>query len=229
MCQTGCEFESYNKTTKKAKCNCDAQTNITETDINKIDFSSSSLAGSFISTLTNSNFLVLKCYKLALSLKNILENKGRITMTIIYILFIISLLVYIIKDRKRINLFINDVLKGKANFSKNQKNRKRIRNRNIKNMANAQKSNKNNKNEKKNNIYNNNKKKTSKNKEAKDIFKISPKIKKLVKKKSNEPPKKRKSSKVKKINFEDFNPLTKTTFTNSNLKAKNNRININII
>ena len=202
LCQTGCEFESYNKTTKKAKCNCDAQTNNTETDINKIDFSSSSLAGSFISTLTNSNFLVLKCYKLALSLKNILENKGRITMTIIYILFIISLLIYIIKDRKRINLFINDILKGKANF---------------------------NKNEKISNIYNNNKKKTSKNKEAKDIFKISPKIKKLVKKKSNEPPKKRKSKKVKKTNFEDFNPLTKTTFTNSNLKAKNNRININII
>ena len=102
LCQSGCEFESYNSTTKKAKCNCDAQTNSTETNMTKIDFSSSSIATSFIDTLKNSNFLVMKCYKLAINLKNIFKNKGRIIMTIIYFIFIITLLIYIIIDRKNI-------------------------------------------------------------------------------------------------------------------------------
>ena len=31
MCQTGCIFESYNKTTKKAKCDSDVQNESTET------------------------------------------------------------------------------------------------------------------------------------------------------------------------------------------------------
>ena len=115
MCQTGCKFESYNKTTQKAKCNCEVQINSTETDISKIDFSSSSIVSSFITTLTNSNFLVLKCYKLVLTIKNILKNKGRIIMTIIYFCFLICLLFYIIKERTKIHKFINLILKNKKN------------------------------------------------------------------------------------------------------------------
>jgi hypothetical protein len=38
LCQTGCEFKSYNKTTKKAKCDCDVQTEDTETNIENINF-----------------------------------------------------------------------------------------------------------------------------------------------------------------------------------------------
>ena len=124
MCQTGCEFESYNSTTKKAKCNCDAQTNTIETDIAKIDFASSSFASSFITTLKNSNFLVLKCYKLALNLNTIIKNIGRIIMTAIYFVFIISLLIYIIKDRKKINMFINEIIKTKMNLFKLSSNKK---------------------------------------------------------------------------------------------------------
>ena len=122
MCQTGCEFESYSSTTKKAKCNCDAQTNTTETDLSKINFSSSSLASSFISTLKNSNFLVLKCYKLALNLKNILKNIGRIIMTILYFFYIIIVLIYIVKDRIKINMFINEIIKNKTKLFRSSNN-----------------------------------------------------------------------------------------------------------
>ena len=117
MCQTGCEFESYNKTTKKAKCNCEAQTNSTETDISKIDFSFSSIASSFLSTLKNSNFLVLKCYKLVLTLTGIIKNKGRIIMTLIYLFYLITLILFIIKDRTKIDYFINIIIKNKTNES----------------------------------------------------------------------------------------------------------------
>ena len=115
MCQTGCEFESYNKTTKKAKCNCEVQTNSIETDVSKIDFSAAAVASSFISTLKNSNFLVMKCYKLAIDITNLLKNKGRIIMTLIYFLYLIALVVYIIKDRNKIKTYINTILKSKVN------------------------------------------------------------------------------------------------------------------
>ena len=106
ICQTGCKFESYNKTTKKSKCNCEVQINKLQNDITKIDFSTSIFADSFIETLEYSNFLVLKCYKLALDVKNILKNKGRIVMSILYFLFLISFLFYIIKDKKKLQFLL---------------------------------------------------------------------------------------------------------------------------
>ena len=116
MCQSGCTFELYNETTKKAKCNCDAQNKLTETDISKINFDKDSIGDNFLNTLKNSNFLVLKCYKLVLNLKNIFKNKGRIVMTIIFILFLASLLIYIIKDRKQLIIYINLILRNKLNY-----------------------------------------------------------------------------------------------------------------
>ena len=174
MCQTGCIFESYNKTNKKANCNCDVQTNTTETNISKIEFSSINIADSFISTLKNSNFLVLKCYKLALNLKNIINNKGRIIMTIIYFFFLICLLIYIIKDRKKINIFINLILKNKGNLFKNIKNKlnHKEENKNIKSKNNIKKIKENNKIENKDKLNKKNEKKNKnekkKEKEKKD-------------------------------------------------------------
>ena len=83
MCQSECTFESYNKTTMKAQCNCEVQTQSSITDTTKINFNKKELSDSFLNTLTNSNFYVLKCYKLVLNLKGILKNKGRIIVTMI--------------------------------------------------------------------------------------------------------------------------------------------------
>ena len=57
MCQTGCELESYNITSKKAKCNCDIQTTTTISTL-KIDnlFKKKEVAKSFYDTLENLNF-----------------------------------------------------------------------------------------------------------------------------------------------------------------------------
>ena len=122
ICQTGCEFKSYNKTTKMVKCNCNVQINCTKNDITKIYFSKRRKLTGFLSTLISPNFLILKCYKLVLSTKDILKNKGRIIMTIIYIIYILSLLFYIIKDKIKICIFINDILINKSNILKLSKN-----------------------------------------------------------------------------------------------------------
>ena len=88
LCQDGCELESYNSTTKKAKCECSPQIEETEPVLSSSNekFNMKTIADSFFTILKNSNFLVLKCYKLAIDLKTILENKGRILMTIILFL-----------------------------------------------------------------------------------------------------------------------------------------------
>ena len=119
MCQNGCQFESYDKNTKKAKCNCDIQINKTETDMKKINFEQESIEDSFLNTLKNSNFLVLKCYKLALEMNHFFKNKGRIIMSVILLSFIILLFIYYIRDRKKIISYIRSILNDKFKSSNN--------------------------------------------------------------------------------------------------------------
>ena len=116
ICQSGCKFESYDKSTKKAKCNCDIQLESIKTDMDKIDFAKEEIANSFLMTLKNSNFLVLKCFKLAFNFKNTFKNKGRTTMSLIFILFIISIIFYIFKDRNTIVKYINIILTNKIHY-----------------------------------------------------------------------------------------------------------------
>ena len=79
MCQEGCTFQSYNLTTKKSQCDCSVQTSETITNIDEINFEDSSLAEEFFDTLNNSNFRVLRCYKLVFSKKGQKNNKCRFT------------------------------------------------------------------------------------------------------------------------------------------------------
>ena len=113
LCQDGCKFESYNKTTQKAKCNCDVQSESTETDLEKINFDKKKIGKSFLTTLTNSNFFVLKCYKLALNFSNFIKNKGRIIMSLIWISFVILIFVHLFVDSKGISKYINSIISNK--------------------------------------------------------------------------------------------------------------------
>ena len=224
MCQSGCEFEYYNITTRRAKCDCEAQSKETETDANNIDFNGGNFATSFLSTLTNSNFLVLKCYKLALNFSNFIKNKGRIIMTLIIGLFLILLLIYCINDRKKINFYLQNLIKEK--FAKQL-----ISNKNKNKNANK---NKNNLQEKKNlkmkNIKNMNKNVSSNNNNKNKNSKNSKNNKKSKKSKKNAPPK-NVNTKNKKKSFEKNN--SKSTLLNNNKNKlknlkKNNKVGINI-
>ena len=121
LCQYGCEFESYNKNTKRAKCNCDIQKEATQTDISKLTLTKNIFISSFLVLMYDSNFLVLKCYKVALDFSNLFINIGRIIMTIILFLYLLLVLIYFIKDRKRIDFYITTILKDKMHFMKNGK------------------------------------------------------------------------------------------------------------
>ena len=122
VCQEKCSFELYNLTTKKAKCNCDVQEENTETNLDKIKFDHKQEIGSnFLTTLTNSNFLVLKCYKLAIDFTNFLKNKGRIIISIITIAFNSLIFLYIYKDAKTIHNYIVSIIQLKRSIDEDKK------------------------------------------------------------------------------------------------------------
>ena len=115
MCQSGCIFVFYNSTTKKSKCDCDAQTkNIsTEIDLTNLNFNKNLIIKSFFIALKNSNIMILKCYKNAIDLNSLFTNIGRIIMTVILFIYLILLFIFIIKDRKNNDIFINSVIQYK--------------------------------------------------------------------------------------------------------------------
>ena len=124
LCQDGCTFESYNLTTKKAKCDCSVQIEAIITNISKIKFDKNELVDSFFSTLKNSNFLVLKCYKLAFSLKGQKNNIGSYIMSGITFIFIILSFVYIINGNSKLTFYIQIILRTKLNYKATDKKSK---------------------------------------------------------------------------------------------------------
>ena len=103
MCQEGCIFQSYNSTTKKSDCNCSVQIAETITDMEKINYEKSNFGEEFYQTLNNSNFRVLKCYKLVFSKIGQKNNIGSYIMSVLCFIFLILLLLYLFKENSKIN------------------------------------------------------------------------------------------------------------------------------
>ena len=124
FCQTGCELESYNSTSKKVKCNCDIETSTVINTLN-IDnlFDKKEIAKSFYDTLTNSNFRVMKCYGLLLDFSLIFKNYGEIIMTILIFIFLIMMIIYFILGTKQIHKFLITILRFNSQSGNNKKNK----------------------------------------------------------------------------------------------------------
>jgi hypothetical protein len=127
LCQNGCELDYYNSTNKKAKCNCNPQTKTTVIDLSSIyeQIKTTEIVDVFKESLKNSNFLVLKCYKLAFDLKTLWTNYGRILMSIIFILSLIFLCIFCFYDQRKIIKYISKVYQIKM-YLKNKNTSKEI-------------------------------------------------------------------------------------------------------
>ena len=136
MCQDGCTYESFNLTSQKAECDCSVQIEETITDTSKLNFDKNEFADSFFNTLKNSNFLVLKCYKLVFSIKGQTNNIGSYLMSGITFIFIILMVIYIVNGNKKIDIFIQNILKLKLNKIAHNKNNdsKQLKIKDVKNM-----------------------------------------------------------------------------------------------
>ena len=61
-------------------------------------------------------------------MKNFHKNYGRIIMTILFILYVVFLTIYIFKERKKININIQLILKNDFDFNVSQNSDKKILN-----------------------------------------------------------------------------------------------------
>ena len=120
VCQKGCTPQSFNITTQKAKCICNANTKKSITNLNEIEFNVDFIKNIF-GGLKYSNYLVLKCYKLLLDFSLIKKNIGFILMGAIFIFFLVLFLIYIIKGRRKIEYYIEVILKNKLVYINNRK------------------------------------------------------------------------------------------------------------
>ena len=113
LCQEECSFDSYDSSVKKAKCQCEVQdkknSTINYSSVNRLR---TSIAYSFLVVIENSNFMVMKCIKTVFKEK-LYNNIGFILMTIILLITIILTAYDIFNVNKKINNFIDSILKGK--------------------------------------------------------------------------------------------------------------------
>ena len=120
LCQEGCDFKSYSVETKKATCDCYSQKkDLSIEDLSDIKFDKNQMIEDFYQTIQNSNFRVLKCYKLAFDIKIFMKNIGSIGMSVLLALFIILIIVHLTMGAKIINSFIQIIIKNKYLENKN--------------------------------------------------------------------------------------------------------------
>ena len=123
VCQSNCKLSYYLMESKYMKCNCDIMNaEINTQEITK--FNSKLIYKSFYNILKYTNYKVLNCYKLAFSINSITINIGSILTIIYHIFFILFFIIYIVKGKAQINLYIIDAYKKnleKKNVMKIQK------------------------------------------------------------------------------------------------------------
>ena len=138
LCQTGCSLKGYDQINTKIICICDINKIKTVSNLNDISFNSM-LLNNIFGELKYSNYLVLKCYKLLLDFELIKKNIGFIFVFIIVISLIIIIFIVSIKGTRKIDFYIQVVLKNKLiyiNSRNNMKNRTNIIKDNKKNNIN---------------------------------------------------------------------------------------------
>ena len=127
MCQSGCEVQFYNMTTKKVKCFCSViyenNETINEDNIESL-FNTKQIEEEFFKVLNNSNFRVLQCYKLVFLLSEIKNNVGQIIMSILLFIFLLLIIIFVIMGLKQINKYINFILQLKNIRQVNNKTKK---------------------------------------------------------------------------------------------------------
>ena len=191
------------------------------------------LKNSFASTILNSNFIILKCIKMAFSLEHILTNKGRIAMTIIVFFFIVVLIIFFVNDKNTLNKYFKTILsnKEKEEIDENEmkdgdnKNGNNIDKDNISIYKSDNQKGKNLKNTNRN-INNSNTEKNNKRDSDKNILNSEKKMINYQEGKSNFPPKRN----ANKNSTHKYSLKNSFNFLNSVIKSSKEELNkINII
>ena len=213
MCQDGCNIKEYKSSNKKAVCECSIEEE-KEDELNKdeinLKFNNKNFGESFLTTLKNSNFLVLKCFKLVFNIHNLCKNIGMIFMSIILFLSISLIFIYYFKGQKKIKFYIQSIINQKIYDNNKKSNISKKENKTPwteQSNQNLRTITKNNKKNKKRHIKGK-KKNLSKNKG----------------KKSNFPPKKPKNARKNILSTNNRLSSCNWIYSNSKLIEKNSRL-----
>ncbi len=100
VCEEGCEFSEYNNETKRAKCSC--YTKLELPLISEIKIDKKKMFANFKDIKNILNINLLKCVNLLLDKKNLFKNTGNFIAMFLLLLSIITLFVYLCKNKENI-------------------------------------------------------------------------------------------------------------------------------
>ena len=103
LCETDCEYISYNSTSRKAKCKCKIKQRISDMTVISYDKIG---VNEFLDFKTISNIEIIKCYKLTFSLDGLSNNYGTIILGILILFFIILFFIYLFTQKTTVSRII---------------------------------------------------------------------------------------------------------------------------
>ena len=121
LCEEGCEYEFFDVEKISVTCNCNIKTKI-DPVIKKGEFKSY-----FVSPFLDSNFGVIKCYKLVFSFNRKLKNIGFWILMVMNIINFISFLFYCHNGINPVKNYINKEMNNKGYNSNGENNNKTIK------------------------------------------------------------------------------------------------------
>ena len=113
LCQENCVFINFDSSTNRSNCSCQIQKKNTTLETKNLLFSKNILVQSFYVTFANSNFKVMKCYKLLFSKDGQINNIGSYILISIIIIVIFLMILCFLYGNKKIKYFIQIIIKAK--------------------------------------------------------------------------------------------------------------------
>ena len=117
LCEKNCEFNGYNKTTKKVLCQCNTKSKFSlfSEELHK---AKDGLLNNFIDIDKNTNLFVIKCYKTFFRKSGIITNIGSYILMCIIFIHIIGLIIFYYKGFPSLKMKIKEIIdKKKENVS----------------------------------------------------------------------------------------------------------------
>jgi len=105
-----CDYSSFNLETKIIKCEAKVETDFFSSLTKYFEVNKKNLLNNFLYMFKDSNFLVIKCYKLFFSVKGQTLNFGSYLLLLIIALFITNTIIFYNKGNKRMSDLIDDLI-----------------------------------------------------------------------------------------------------------------------
>ena len=105
ICEENCNFYNYEKIEHKIKCLCDVKTEMSL--FSNVNINKTELIKGFTNFNNIMNLQVVKCYKIILTKSGIIKNYVFYFFVPIFIIHLISFIIFAIKGKKKLQIFIN--------------------------------------------------------------------------------------------------------------------------